>query len=173
MIRPNIDQKAKCFICGEESEDTISINPPENEKKYFCCVSHYYKWWFENSPMTKQVRNAKELEYKDFRIKLIEIKESLSKNIKKFELGEDKSILLNYIKQLDELLNNTPYSAYDILHVAIFLKDQEARGDLSPLILELKNDISIYGKVYRQTKNGDKITKISSKIVEDIEKIIK
>lgn len=167
MTRPNLDDKAECHICGEMKDDTISIDPPDEDKKYFCSVSHYYEWWFKNSPLIKEYQKN-ELSINDFKTELSNIGESLSPLTEKYlsEENESQQELLKYLQQLDDLIRTTPYAVYDIAHVEIFLNDPELQKKFSSFMLQLKKYLSEIGTLLRRDpKNKEQIIDTVQKIL--------
>jgi hypothetical protein len=166
MTRPNLDHAAECHICGEKCEDTISIDPPDEDKKFFCSVSHYYEWWLSNSPLIKEYQQ-KELKIDDFKAKLLNIGEFLSSSIETYRSRENegKKELLKYLQQLDDLIRQTPYAVYDIVHIEIFLNDPELQKKFSSFMLQLKTYLSEIGILLRRDpKNKEAIIDMIQKI---------
>lgn len=150
-IRPIQDREGTCHICGEHSEESISLTVEETDKKFFCCVAHYLEWWLASAPEANSYQFQANFNADTLKAELERIRTNLSKaevTLRDGNIQQLKEALI----ELDGLLIELRYSQRDLLFSEIYLKHPEYRGQLSPDLLRLQVTIARLGNLLRQDR---------------------
>ncbi|MBS7648192.1 MAG: hypothetical protein QW261_09015 [Candidatus Jordarchaeaceae archaeon] len=149
-IRPYQDGAGVCTICGEECMYTVSVEPLNQDKKFFCSTAHYFEWWFNSCSEATMYREETPINKDSFKKRLEEISKSLSDAEAELRTKGDKQRIVELLLKVDDLLFDLGYGGVDLIHAAIYTENPELNEGFSPFMLRLQIDLSRAGNLLQQ-----------------------
>ncbi len=172
--RPIEDESGDCTICGEKCENTISVEPLNEDKKYFCSTAHYFEWWLANSTEATPYLEKAPLNTDLIKNKFRDLSQNLSGAGELLRATGDRDQIIGYLAEIEELFVELGYGDVDVLHAAIYLEAPEISGGRSPHLLLLQVYLTRAGGLLQQEPfDIENILKCLSDIQNTIQRFLK